>query len=197
MNSFINPQGIKPVTVLALLTFISYLIFSDTLTNILFFITLFVVFIYRDTSDRKIFTNTQNVLAPVDGKVFAIDFVDDKQKIYINTNLCQGHNVKAPNDGEYKIKKYKHGLNLNPNSFKGSLLNEQITVKFNHFKLKLISGICNAKIDFDLDKNATQGESIGLFLQGNAIITVKKDHKLLVNIGEKLVGGQSVLFRVD
>jgi len=196
MNSLINQQGTKPIVISILVTLFLYIFISSALGNIGFLFTIILVYIYRDTSSHIVFHNKNNVLSPVDGKVFAIDNIDGKQKIYIKVNLCDGHNLKAPQSGEYKAKGYKHGLNLNPNSYKGSLLNEQISFKFSNIKFRLISGICNSKIYFDENEDITQGDTFGLFLQGNCIVTVKKDYNLEVEIGQKVVAGQSILFKV-
>jgi phosphatidylserine decarboxylase len=196
MNNFINPQGIRPIIFSFLVTLFFYIFISSFLGNLGFIITLLLIYIYRDTSANIVFKNKENILSPIDGKVFAIDNSNGKQKIYIKVNLCNGHNIKAPQDGEVKIKNYKCGLNLNPNSYKGSLLNEQVTMKFDNLKVKFISGICNSKIYFTQDSNVSQGDTVGLFLEGNAIITPKKQTSLEVKIGDKVIAGQSILFKI-
>ena len=196
MNNFINPQGVKPISISIISALFLSIFISSTLGNIGFIITAFLVYIYRDTNSHIVFHNKNNILSPVDGKIFAIDNIDGKQKIYIKVSLCNGHNIKAPQDSEYKVKNYKCGLNLNPNSYKGNLLNEQVSFKFDNLKFKLISGICNSKIHFTPSSKISQGDSMGLFLQGNVVVTVKKEHQLEVEIGQKLVAGQSILFKV-
>ena len=196
MNNLINPQGTKPIVISILATLFLYLFMSSTLGNIGVLFTILLVYIYRDTSSHIVFHNKNNILSPIDGKVFAIDNIDGKQKIYIKVNLCNGHNIKAPQNSEFKIKNYKCGLNLNPNSYKGNLLNEQVSFKFDNLKFKLISGICNSKIYFNQSSKVAQGDNMGIFLQGNVVVTVKKEYGLEVEIGQKLVAGQSILFKI-
>ena len=152
------------------------------------------MFIYRNPS-RHIFENSKSILSPIDGKIIAIDCVDGKQKIYCKVNLCNNHILRAPQSGNFKIKKYHHGLNLNPNSYKANILNEQITIKFKNLKLKLISGICNQTIEYSEKTEAMQGENIGLFLDGIAIMTVKENFSLMIDIGDKVTAGQTIIFK--
>jgi phosphatidylserine decarboxylase len=144
---------------------------------------------------RHVFSNTQNVLAPIDGTITAIDNTNGKYKIYCKVGLLNNHVLRAPIDAELKIKKFKHGLNLNPNTYKASLYNEQIVLKFDDIKLKIISGLCNSKMKRPKETNVSQGDKIGVFIDGIVIITVSSKNNLLVNIGDKVTSAQTVLFK--
>ncbi len=195
-NKFILEEGYKPVVIALISSILVDILLSDTLGDIGLLITLFILFVYRNPS-RHIFENSTSVLAPVDGVVTAIDNVDGKQKIYVKVNLCNTHIVRAPISGEYKVKNVQNGLNLNPNSYKANLLNEQSTLKFKNEQLsiKFLSGMCNGKIDFKNNSTVSQGEELGLFLDGNVIITVKNENSLLIKMGDKLKAGQTLLFK--
>ena len=43
--------------------------------------------------------------------------------------------------------------------------------------------------------NVSQGDKISVFLDGLVIITVAKENELMVNIGDKLTSGQTILFK--
>jgi phosphatidylserine decarboxylase len=193
-SNIISKQAHMPIVVLLILFVILKLFISSFLANIILFAAFFIAFIYRDPS-RHIFENSNSILSPIDAKVIAIDYVNGKQKIYCKINFCNTHVVRAPQNGEMKIKKQQHGLNLDPNSYKAKKLNEQVTIKFNHLKLKLISGICNPKINIIEDRYVNQGDKIGLFLEGMAILSVKNDYTLSIKIGDKLISGQTILFK--
>jgi len=195
-NNLILNQGYKAILIALILSILVGLIISDTLGDIGLLITLFLVFIYRNPY-RHVYENTTSVLSPVDGTVTAIDNVDGKQKIYIKVNLCNTHVVRAPITGEFKIKNKQNGLNLNPNSYKASLLNAQTTLKFKNEQLsiKFLSGMCNSKIDLKNGSNVSQGEELGLFLDGNVIISTKHDNDLSIKIGDKLKSAQTILFK--
>jgi len=194
MSKLILKEGHKVIAILAIATIFSYLFICDTFATIVLAATLFSLYVFR-TTNRHIFANTDNVLAPTDGKVIAIDKFENKQKIYCKVNLCDSHVVKAPIDAQMKIKKQKHGLNLSPSSCKGKLLNEQVVIKFDNIKLKLISGLCNISMEKLESRDIIQGENICVFLDGIAEITIKDNCDLLVNIGDKLTAGQTLLFK--
>ena len=62
-------------------------------------------------------------------------------------------------------------------------------------KLKLISGFFNIGIEKCEEKILSQGDNVSFFIDGIAIITVNNDNDLLVNIGDKISSGQSVLYK--
>jgi len=68
-------------------------------------------------------------------------------------------------------------------------------LKFDDIKVKLISGLCNNKIKRIPNRNVIQGEKITVFLDGLVIISIDEKSKLMVNIGDKLISGQTVLFK--
>lgn len=197
--SFISNRGVKPIIVLITLTII-FSIISDFFGGLFFLLTLFSFYVFRDTK-RYIFENSDSVLSPVDGKVIAIDKVDDKVKVYCKVSLCDNHTVRAPFSGEVKVKKYHKGLNLDPNTLKAKTLNEQISYKFisdnkkEYLKLKLISGFFNIGIEKTENKTLLQGDAITFFIDGIAVITVSKESELLVQIGDKISSGQSILYK--
>ena len=191
-NSIILTQGYKPIVIVFIIAMIIKLFFSSFLGNIGLLATLFTIYVYRDPN-IYIFTNSNNILSPIDGVITAIDYQDGKKNIYCKINICDTHVVRAPQDGELKIEKYQHGLNLSPNSYKGGLLNEQITFKFDSIKLKLISGMCNPKIQYLKKIKVDQGENFALFFDGMAVIAVDKDKEIFVKIGDKLKSGQTMI----
>lgn len=197
--SFISNRGTKPILILIVLTMISMLI-SDFLGDLCALLTLFSFYVFRDIK-RYIYENKESILSPIDGKIIAIDKIGDKIKIYCKVSLLDTHIIRAPFCGELKVEKYHKGLNLDPNTLKSKILNEQITYKFIsddqkiNLQLKLLSGFCNIGIEKNKDKKISQGDDLSFFIDGMAIITVKKETKLLVNRGDKLSSGQSILYK--
>jgi len=193
-NKIILPEGYKNILIVFAVSIVLSLFISDFLGNIGFVLGIFLLYIYRDNY-RHIFTNTQSVLAPIDSVVTAIDKVNGKYKIYCKVGLLNNHVLRAPIDGEVKVKTHRRGLYLNTNSYKASLYNEQIVLKFDNIKLKLISGLCNAKMKYIKETSVSQGDKISVFLDGMVVITVPKSEKLLIRIGDKLTSGQTILFK--
>lgn len=201
-KNFIVKEGYKPVIISLVITFILYLIDLEFLGAIGVVITLLLVFAYRDTA-RYIFENPSNILSPVDGKVIAIDQKENKTKIYVQVCLIDNHNIRAPFKSSCQIKQKQFGLNLDPSSYKGTLLNEQIKIKFTSndyadkaIKLKLISGFFNPKIYIDSKEECEQGDTLGLFINGIAQITLTNMESSL-NINDKIKAGQTIISQFD
>jgi len=192
-NKLILKEGYKSIGIVFTVSVLLMLLISDCLGYIALGIAVFLLYVYRDTY-RHIFKNTQSVLAPIDCTVTAIDNVNGKHKIYCKVGLLNNHIVRAPSDAEVKVKKFKRGLNLNPNSYKASLYNEQTVVKFPDLKMKLISGLCNHKMKRVKESTVEQGDQIAVFLDGLVILTIAKENELMVKVGDKLISGQTILF---
>lgn len=193
-NKIILPEGYKNITIVFIVSIILSLFISDFLGNIGFVLGIFLLYVYRDNY-RHIFTNTQSVLAPIDSVVTAIDTVNEKHKIYCKVGLLNNHILRAPIAGDVKVKKHRRGLNLNTSSYKASLYNEQVVLKFDDIKIKLISGLCNSKMKYIKETEVSQGDKISIFLDGMVVITVPKSEDLLINIGDKLTSGQTILYK--
>ena len=193
-NNLILKEGYKCIGIVFAVAIFLELFISDCLGSIAILLGLFLLFIYRGSS-RHIFSNTQSVLAPIDSTVTAVDKVHGKIKIYCKVSLLNNHILRAPIDTDMKIKKFRHGLNLNPNSYKASMYNEQVVLKFDDIKVKLVSGLCNPSMKRIQEDKVSQGDQITVFLDGMVIITVPDTNDLLINIGDKLTAGQSILFK--
>jgi len=198
-SNIILKEGYKPIFILVIISFILNIFISDFLGTIAIILTLITIYAYRNPA-RHIFENTQSVLSPIDARVVAIDRVDDDIKIYCKINIFDTHIIRSPFEGELKVKGFKHGLNLNPNTPKAQLLNEQLKLKFlskdgdSNLKLKLISGFFNPSISKIDEKDVSQGDKVATFLDGLAVITIKQND-LLININDKLKAGQTILFK--
>ncbi len=197
-TNFIVKEGYKSIFVALVVTFILYILGCDFLGAIGVILTLLIVYIYRDTA-RYIYENSSNILSPIDGKVIAIDHKKHSCKIYVQVCLLNSHNILSPFNTTAKVKLKQYGTNLDPSSYKGSLLNEQIKIKFastdfedKSIKLRLISGFFNPSISINIKENYQQGEKIGVFVNGIAEITLK-DLEPSVAINDRIKAGQTII----
>jgi phosphatidylserine decarboxylase len=195
-------KGYKPVAIALFASFIFYLIDFEFFSLLAFIVAIVSVYVFRNSS-RHIFENSAHILSPIDGKVIAIDKCDDKTKIYIQKSFLGESSVRAPFEGNIEVEKYQHGVNLDPNSYKANLLNEQIkfklTLKENEdksIKIKLISGFFNPSIDNIKHENVVQGEGLGVFAHGIVVLTIKENN-MDININDSVKSGQTVISRFD
>jgi len=194
-NKLILEDGYKKIIITFLISIGMLLFISDCLGSIGIILGIILLYIYR-SGYRHIFKNTQSVLAPIDSTITAIDEINGKYKIYCKVGLGNNHILRAPMDADVKVKKHKRGLNLNPSTYKASLYNEQIVLKFQDLKIKLISGLCNHKMKRIKESSIEQGDKVSVFLDGLVIISIPKNNKLLVQLGDKLTSGQTILYKI-
>ncbi len=181
----------KNIIISFVLAIFAYLI-DETLGNIALLITVGLLIIYRDPS-RTIKREDTEILSICDGRVDTIDNHDNKIDIYFKVDMCNTHILRAPIDGKINIINQVHGLNLNPNSYKASILNSSIDLELANLKINFLSGLCNNTIDI-ASGDVVKGDKIGMFLDGVIKITLdKNDIKLNINIGNKVKAGQTVI----
>ena len=187
-NQLILKEGFVPVVIALAISLFLNIVISDALGNIGFVVTLALIFIYRNPS-RATTNNKDMILAPIDGKISAIDISKNKYKIYIDVNLCDTHVLRAPIKSKFKTKSFKNGLNLKSISYKARLLNTQAVIKFDDIKVKLISGICNSDIVLYENEKVEATQSIGVFLNGLVIVELPRSCNIKVELNDKVYAG--------
>jgi len=196
-NFLILSQGYNLILSVLVLSVISDLFISNTLSCIGYTLVLILAFIYRNPS-RNNFTNEKNnFYSPIDGKIVAIDKSKNKQRIFINVNMCNTHLVTAPKNSTMTIHKIKNGLNLSSNTYKARKLNNQITLKFDNIKVKFISGFCNSNINFKNQITLKLGDEIGIFLEGLVIIELPLNTNINVSLNDKIYSNKTLLTKLD
>jgi hypothetical protein len=187
-NQLILKEGFSPIIITLLISLFLNIFISNSLGTIGFVILLALLFIYRNPT-RQTINNKGMVLAPIDGKISAIDITKNKYKIYIDVNLCNTHVLRAPIKSKFKVKSFVNGLNLKNSSYKAQLLNTQATLKFDDIRIKLISGICNSNIILYENKKVEATQDIGIFLNGLVIIELSRKNDLKISINDKIYAG--------
>lgn len=190
-DSIIAKEGQKSI----LVAFIAMLVFilagCSFLAFVSFALILVFIFLYRNNT-LKINSTPLEILSPISGTVSAIDIRDKIKLIHIDVSLCNSHILRALEDGGFKVTN-KRGLNLSLSTFKAKVLNEKAKIEFENTSLELISSTCNSSIDIKENNNSLKGDRIGVFLQGQVIVTIKPELELSVKIGDKVESGISVI----
>jgi len=186
-DSIIAKEGQKSIFIAFIAMLVFILAECSFFAFISFALVLVFIFVYRNNA-LKINSNTDGILSPISGVVSAIDLKDSNKLIYINVSLCNSHILRAIEDGSFKVT-YKRGLNLSLSTFKAKALNEKAIIEFENSSLELISSMCNTTIDIKENSKSSKGERIGVFLQGQVVITIKPEFESLVKIGDKVESG--------
>lgn len=181
---------------------ISWIIFLATFGFFIFLISFFRI------PKRKFTSQNESVIAPADGKVVVIEeifdtefFNDKRLQVSIFMSPLNVHVNRAPVSGEIVYSKYHPGKFLVAWNPKSSTDNERHSIvikdhKGNHILVKQIAGALARRIVnyMQIGQLINQTNEIGFIKFGSRVdLLLPIETKLLVNIGEKVQGGVTVI----
>ena len=166
---------------------------------------LFCLNFFRDPV-RSIPSEKSIVVAPADGKVVKIEYINDSnigessQLVSIFLNVFNVHVNRVPIDGLVESVERKQGRFLAAFNHIASDENEQVITIINNesgkYKIKQIAGLiarrilCYAKEDMKLNK----GDRLGFIRFGSRTdIIMPKKINLKVEVGQKVIGGETII----
>ena len=166
---------------------------------------LFCLNFFRDPV-RSIPSEKSIVVAPADGKVVKIEYINDSnigessQLVSIFLNVFNVHVNRVPVDGLVESVERKQGRFLAAFNHIASDENEQVITIINNesgkYKIKQIAGLiarrilCYAKEDMKLNK----GDRLGFIRFGSRTdIIMPKKINLKVEVGQKVIGGETII----
>lgn len=174
---------------------------------ILFLITLFIVWFFRNPR-RNIPDTCDLIVAPADGKI--IEVKEELEKRYLNEraikvsifmSIFNVHINRIPYSGKVLSVSYKPGRFISANRDKASLENEQNAVIIGTKEGKRIlfiqiAGLIARRIVCRLNagNNVERGERFGLIRFGSRVdIFLPPDVELKIRKGSKVKGGETVI----
>ncbi|ADQ17963.1 phosphatidylserine decarboxylase related protein [Leadbetterella byssophila DSM 17132] len=205
--------GTLLITIIALaaINAIAWFYASDLVQNILWiFSALFflIVLQFFRKPTRKTPINPQHIIAPADGKVVVIEevmeteyFNDKRIQVSIFMSPLNVHINFNPLSGIVSYFKYHPGKYLVAWHPKSSTDNERTTIVTKHENgtevlFRQIAGALARRICWYVDKGTvvTQGQEFGFIKFGSRIdLYLPLDAKINVKIGDKPVGGETVI----
>ncbi len=205
----IHKEGYKFLAISIIATFF-ILLFSKFFGLIFVFITIWVYYFFRDP-ERYSINDDNYLVSPADGLVTAIseqtgpielqleNTTFTKVSIFMNVFNC--HVNRTPLSGEVIEINYKPGKFLNASLDKASEENER-----NYYKIKCsitgedviivqIAGLIARRIVCEVEQGQKlkQGERVGMIRFGSRVDIYFKNKKTLVQIGQNVVAGESLL----
>lgn len=205
MKFKIAKDGLPIIVFFVLLTILSA--FLHISVSVIFFILLsFCVFFFRDP-EREITKGENIVLAPADGKVVAIEQIQDSKisdepvnRISIFLSIFDVHINRAPVDGEIVYLEYSKGRFLDARNPKASEINENNFMVLSHKGAKIavrqIAGkiarrvVCKCKKGDKLKI----GERIGMIRFGSRTdLFLPMNVKINAKIGDMVKAGVTIM----
>ena len=205
----IHKEGYKFLAISIIATFF-ILLFSKFFGLIFVVITIWVYYFFRDP-ERYSINDDNYLVSPADGLVTAIseqtgpielqleNTTFTKVSIFMNVFNC--HVNRTPLSGEVIEINYKPGKFLNASLDKASEENER-----NYYKIKCastgedviivqIAGLIARRIVCEVEqgRKLKQGERVGMIRFGSRVDIYFKNKKTLVQIGQNVVAGESLL----
>ena len=170
---------------------------------------IFTLYFFRDPSPR-VPAGTNLVLAPAHGKVDVIgtttepDFMGGEcQRISIFLSVIDVHTQNAPVGGKVAWFKYTTGQFLNALKAESAIHNENVLLGFEASEprgqkvgVRLIAGVIARRIVPFVQQGdeVARGERISLIQFGSrADVYLPRDAKIQVKLGDRVVGGETVL----
>jgi phosphatidylserine decarboxylase len=213
----IHKEGYKILLVLlVILTGINLVLYYYMPNNAIFqnaFLTFSVLFYFLilqffRNPRRNISLNERHVIAPADGKVVVIEevveteyFNDKRRQISIFMSPVNVHINRNPVEGVVKYFKYHAGKYLVAWHPKSSTENERTTIVVKaknevEILMRQIAGALAKRIVWYVKEGqeVSQGEEFGFIKFGSRVdVFLPLNAKVLVNIGDKTVGGVTVI----
>ena len=214
----IHKEGFKTIgigaTLLVLFNLANFSILSSHLPIVswILFLTSFGVFIFLISffriPNRKLTLENGKIIAPADGQVVVVEeiidteyFNDKRLQVSIFMSPLNVHVNRAPISGEIIYNKYHPGKFLVAWNPKSSTDNERHSIvikdyKGNHILVKQIAGALARRIVnyMQIGQLINQTAEIGFIKFGSRVdLLLPIETKLLVNIGDKVQGGVTVI----
>ncbi len=205
----IHKEGYKFLAISIILLFISTF-FSKAIFAILFLLTVWVYYFFRDP-ERISINDNKYLISPADGVVTQISEVAEGpkelnyenmkfSKVSVFMNVFDCHVNRTPLAGSVEEIFYKPGKFLNASLDKASEDNER-----NYYKIKTedgdeiiivqIAGLVARRIVVEVEKGQflKQGERIGMIRFGSRVDLYFKNKKILVKKDQNVYAGESLI----
>lgn len=204
-TGYIASEGIPFILIPGVGMIIAFLAGLTWLAAVLFPLTLFVAWFFRNPERRQP-EDPGQLASPADGKVIGIDQVTDGDrpgrqlaKISIFMNVFNVHVNRVPCSGEVVSLRYKPGRFLSANLDKASALNERNTVVIRtdggqEVTVVQIAGLIARRIVcwVDVGAKVRRGERFGLIRFGSRVeLFLPAGSTLLVKKGDKVRAGET------
>ena len=204
-GSIVVAEGIPFIILPGSTAIIAFLSGLSLIAGILFLLTLFVIWFFRNPH-RTIPENTLQLISPADGKVIRIEEVSSGGdlersfiKISIFMNVFNVHVNRIPCSGRVVSVRYSPGKFLSANLDKASALNEKNTVLIRRddgreIIVVQIAGLIARRIVCWIKEGmeVKKGDRFGLIRFGSRVeVLLPLGSRPLVKIGEKVKAGET------
>ena len=173
------------------------------LAFLLFIITLFFIYLFRNPERELPRFERNSVISPVDGTVLSIDELNNSDyayKVTIDSSYMDVSILRSPVSGSvYSIDK-KFGTRLDSDNKLANKLNEKMEIVFEDSdsnKLKVFhslkQSVDNINADIISSQNLTQTSRYGVMLNGLTSIYLPRNFRLNVSVESEIKGAETLI----
>lgn len=198
-TNFILFNGYKPILISFVIFLVLFFLGFDFLSFVMFIVTAIYIVYYLNPEREPEEMDPLAIIAPIDGKITAINPHSDKVEIVISNFFTDIHVIRAPFDCVIEKTKKFTGTNLvlsNPNA---KALNTKLCIGFekngHKFSLNLTSSIFKIKnlLFFTEGSLIRLARRIGFFSGGEAVFICPINVDLKVSVGDNLKGAKTLI----
>lgn len=167
------------------------------------FLAAFMAYFFRDPK-RNIPTDENIILSAADGKVTRIDETEAGKLVSVFLSPVDVHINRAPIAGEVVEVDYQKGKKVPATRDNSSLVNERNSITLKNDKMTVvctqIAGILARRIVCWSKKgdNLEIGEKFGLIkFSSRTDLLMPKEVEILVKIGDRVVGGETIIAKLN
>lgn len=160
----------------------------------------FFIFVYRNPEREIPYFQNGSLVSPVDGKVTAINTLDNGYEVVVKSSLFDTSILRAPFLSKIKSFHIRRGARLSTDIRKSMFLNEKLEVEFEDNKKNVVyvghildNSIDDITANFHLDQDMNQGKRYGVMTKGKTIIKLPLKARLSLHVGEKVRAGETLL----
>ena len=206
----LHKEGYRFLAIAAVITFILLLI-SNLLGLLSLILTIWVYYFFRDPERFPI--NDENyLLSPADGVVSQITEINGPKelglenkkytRVSIFMNVFDCHVNRVSSSGKINQIFYKPGKYINASLDKASEENERNYIKMinangDELIFVQIAGLVARRIVCDVKENeeVKQGNKFGIIRFGSRVDLYFENYKIMVNLNQKTIGGETIIAR--
>ena len=204
----LHKEGYRFVVIAAIITFILLLI-SNFLGILSLILSIWVYYFFRDP-ERYPINDDNYLVSPADGVVSQISEVDGPKemglenkkytRVSIFMNVFDCHVNRTPASGKIVKIYYKPGKYINASLDKASEENERNYVNMinsmgDELVLVQIAGMIARRIVCEIKENdeTKQGDRFGMIRFGSRVDLYFENYKLMVQLNQKTIGGETII----
>lgn len=201
IRNYFLPQGITKAAYALVAALIFFILDIETLSFLSLLLVLFFLFAYRNPSRLWADISDYGVYSPADGKVVAIEDINDDEygyKLTIDSSCMQSGVLRSPFDAKKVSFKLQRGARLAQKSPLFASLNERLEALFENEKkrVKVMHILKRTPLPIELIAKKNQSKCCDIYgfaYNAVSVVYLPKEFRLNVHVGQRVYASQNII----